>query len=224
MTFKEHSEAFLRQNGIRINPNLPELTAGEFRTQEEMLRRGVCAFLAAQIAIDVVNGRNGRESAEFFRDILERFGLADELTPDEHRLFALADGADGSDLPETFANAMAWRIEMCMPLFRACGMLRDGMAYPDHPSDPMPVIVCIRGCEDYEALKKACGTPADKTQRMSGADLIYRMDWACVDARLNGRQAPGGLNYDVVVEQHKGFLWMIGAYDAENWDTVKPHT
>lgn len=223
MTRKERSEAFLRHNGIKINPNLPERTPGTLRTQDEIMRRSVTAFLAAQIAIDLVNDRGGRESAEFFAKLLNRFSLADALTPDEQRLFVLAEGADENLIPAAFANAMAWRTEMCMPLFRACGILRDGMAYPDRPSDLTPAVQRIRLCDNLGALRSIC-TPADPEQILDGADLIYRMDWACVDARLKKEQIPGGLNYDVIVEQHKGFLWMIGAYDAENWDTVKPHT
>ena len=223
MTRKERSEAFLRKNGVKINPNLPELTPGTFRTQDEILRRSVAAFLAAQIAIDLVNGRSGAESAAFFLPLLKRFQLTDDLTPDEQRLFALAEGADENLIPQAFANAMAWRTEMCMPLFRACGILREGMSSPDRPSDLSEAVRRIRLCDNLNALRSIC-TPADGEQIMDGADLIHRMDWACVEAMLNQEQPSGGLNPDVVVEQHKGFLWMIGAYDAENWDTVKPHT
>ena len=125
---------------------------------------------------------------------------------------------------ETFVNAMAWRTEMCMPLFRACGLLQESMYFPDRPSDLGAVVRLIQPHSDFASLLSACGQPATEEQLMDGADLIYRMDWACVDALIHKTEITGGLNYDVVVEQHKGFNWMIGAYDAENWDTVKPHT
>ena len=221
MTRKERSEQFLRKNGIPVNPNLAGLTPGTLKTPDEILRRSVTAFLAAQIAIDLINLRGGQESAAFFSGMLQKFGMEAEPTDDEQRLFALAAGGDGGNIPEVFANAMAWRTERCMPLLRACGILREGMSFPDSPSDLSAAVRRIRLCETYDALK-ALTQPADREQILDGADLVRRMDWACADARLKQQKAPAGLLYDVVMEQHKGFLWMIGAQGAENWDTVRP--
>ena len=65
-------------------------------------------------------------------------------------------------------------------------------------------------------------TPAEI---LDEADLIFRMDWACVEARLkNDPSLMGDLFQDVVVERHKGLNWIIGAYGADDWDTVAPHT
>jgi hypothetical protein len=48
-------------------------------------------------------------------------------------------------------------------------------------------------------------------------DLIYRLDWACVDARLNDLAAPTGVQAGVVMERHKTLKWLIS---GENWDEV----
>ncbi|WP_256481570.1 DUF4272 domain-containing protein [Brevibacillus ruminantium] len=32
---------------------------------------------------------------------------------------------------------------------------------------------------------------------------MYRYDWACVNARINGRTVEGGLNDEVVLECHR---------------------
>lgn len=52
--------------------------------------------------------------------------------------------------------------------------------------------------------------------------MIYRLDWACVDARIKGNEAPASLNADVVVERHMALNWLIG-YD-DDWDNVSTDT
>ena len=112
---------------------------------------------------------------------------------------------------------------MCVPLFWACGF-RKKLEYPSKMADTTKEVRLIGGCENFAELMKNV-----KMRRLSeildAADLIFRMDWACVEARLkNDRSIMGDLFPDVVVEQHKGLNWLIGAYDAEDWDTVRPNT
>jgi hypothetical protein len=55
------------------------------------------------------------------------------------------------------------------------------------------------------------------------ADLIYRYDWAVVDARIKGKEAPGNLNPGVVYERHYALNWLIG-YMGQEWDYVTTDT
>lgn len=55
------------------------------------------------------------------------------------------------------------------------------------------------------------------------ADLIYRIDWACVDARVNGSPTPEGVDCDVVQERHHALNWLIG-YQRQAWDDVSTDT
>ena len=55
------------------------------------------------------------------------------------------------------------------------------------------------------------------------ADLIYRYDWACVDARVNGGPAPSGVDCGIVVERHHALNWLIG-YQGQEWDDVSTDT
>ena len=56
------------------------------------------------------------------------------------------------------------------------------------------------------------------------ADLIFRYDWACVDARIKGEPAPAGLNSEVVYERHWGLNWLIDADGQNDWDLVSCNT
>lgn len=64
--------------------------------------------------------------------------------------------------------------------------------------------------------------PRGTQEILDEADLIYRLDWACVDARIKGNEAPASLNADVVVERHMALNWLIG-YD-DDWDNVSTDT
>ena len=54
------------------------------------------------------------------------------------------------------------------------------------------------------------------------ADLYYRADWACVDARI-GENEIKSLNPGLVYERHYAFNWLIRYRDQE-WDDVSCDT
>ncbi len=224
---KKRSERFLLSQHVQINPNLPEIANeadAEIKSPEEAVKRVVTAFLAAQIAIDICNGETGTESAEFFTNIIWELGLDNELTADEKKYFALADERAPRISPEA-ANQFQWRIETCMPLFWACGFLGDDdLPFPSDITDTTNLIQLLGGCHSFAEVMShvKMHTPSEI---LDNADVCLRMHWACVEARLkNDRSICGDLMSDVVMEQHKGFNWLIGAFDAEDWDNVRAHT
>lgn len=220
---KDKSERFLNKQNIKINPQLPVIEENaQIKTPEETLKRAVTAFFATQIAMDCLNpGSDVRESAEFFGDMLEQFGLENEPTEDEKVFFALAD-PNAQKPDEKKSSNMACRVEMAATLLWACGLM-DDLPYPDKETAYIEQARKIVACGNFDELLQSVRMRSPE-QILEKADLLFRMDWACVDARLKGERPTGNLNPDVVVEQHKGINWLIGASDAENWDTVKPHT
>lgn len=223
---KERSEKFLNKKNIKINPHLPVIedeTEAKIKSPEETVRRAVTALFATQIAMDFLNPESDvKESAAFFGEMLERLGLSDEPTPEEKMFFALVN-ANAPQPTEKFASDMAWRIEMVIPLLWACGIISEDMSYPDKMSEYIEQARVIAACDNFDELMQKVNM-RNPSKILDKADLLFRMDWACVDARLRGEIPSGNLNPDVVVEQHKGINWLIGAFDAENWDKVKPHT
>lgn len=220
---KERSEKILAKHKVMINANLPRIESEDeahIKSPEEIVKRAVTAFITAQIAIDICNDSGALESAEFFAPILERFGLTDELTEDEKPYF---DTEKCNDITKDAAYQLQWRIEMCMPLFWACGFWKK-LDYPKDMTDTSELITLIDSCNNLAELMSHVKMRS-ATEILDLADLLFRMDWACVEAWLKKDPSiMGDLSSDVVVEQHKGVNWLIGAYDAENWDTVAPHT
>ena len=223
LTRKQRTEKLLQGFNISINPNLPEIKSEDnlsIKSPEEIVRRAVTAFITAQIAIDICNDNGAAESAEFFTPIMERFGLMSELTDDEKVYFNLSEC---DNISKGEACQIEWRLEMCIPLFWACGFWKK-IEFPSEMTDTSKLITLIGGCESFDELMSHVKMRT-ASEILDGADAAFRMDWACVEARIkNDKSISGQLSHDVVVEQHKGFNWLIGAYDAEDWDSVKPHT
>lgn len=220
---KERSEKVLAKHNVMINPNLPNIEnedEAEIKSPEEIVKRAVTAFITAQIAIDICNDNGALESVEFFTPIMERFGLMGELTEDE-KIYFDKDKCD--NISQDDAYQFQWRLEMCVPLFWACGFWKK-LDYPDEMTDTTKLTKLISGCENFDELMSHVKMRSS-SEILDCADLLFRMDWACVEARIkNDPEIMGDLSSDVVVEQHKGINWVIGAYGAENWDTVYPHT
>lgn len=220
---KARSEKLLAKHKVAINPNLPVIENEQqvrFRTPEEIVKRAVTAFITVQIAIDICNDNGALESVKFFSPILDRFGLREELTPDEKPYF---DETECDNISQDDAYQFQWRNEMCVPLFWACGFWKK-LGYPDKMTDTVKLTILIDQCEDFNELMSNVKMRSP-SEILDSADLLFRADWACVEARLkDDPDLAGDLFPDVVVEQHKGFNWIIGAVDAENWDTVAPHT
>ena len=56
------------------------------------------------------------------------------------------------------------------------------------------------------------------------ADLIYRLHWCVVDARLrNQPEPPADLQPGVVYERHYALNWLRGYHNAD-WDDVSTDT
>ena len=223
MDRKTRSEKVLKKHKILINPTLSRIAdenEARLKSPEEIVKRGVTALLTAQIAIDILNNADVEKSVEFFSPILDRFGLRGELTEDEKPFWDLSL-CGGIGVPQ--ANNVQWRLEMCAALFWACGFIRK-LPYPSEMIDTTAQTFMLANSNSFEEIMRNVKMRSLK-EILDATDLIFRMNWACVEARVkNDPSIRGDLFPDVVWEQHKGFNWLIGAYDADNWDTVNPHT
>ncbi len=58
---------------------------------------------------------------------------------------------------------------------------------------------------------------------LDAADLVCRYHWAIVNARVNDREPPSGLDSSVVIERHHALNWLMG-YMNQEWDDVSTDT
>lgn len=207
---KNESIQNLKQNLIPHIDHLPVIESVEeaqMRTAEEIAKRAIACLWVIQVACDLNNDQYDDETQEFVFDILKKMQVLDELTEKERAIL-------NRDASEQDVVNMVWKYEAYWILLWALGIV-DELSYPDHIIDCDFAIQAVTSCETFEAfMAKVKLREIDEI--LDQADLIYRYDWACVDARLKQQQAPANLNSSVVVERHGALNWLIQA--ESDWD------
>ena len=205
---KQQSIALLKEQGVPYIEHLPVIeNADEVRLRgaEEIARRAICCLITIQLACDLQNQQDVEDSRLFMTGLLDRFGVRLFLTEKEKAIF------DGRATEQDWVN-MVWKYEAYWPLIWALGLV-DSLNFPDQ--------ICTKATFD-ELMKDVQLRSIDDI--LDEADLIFRYDWACVDARIKGEPAPAGLNSEVVYERHWGLNWLIDADGQNDWDHVSCNT
>ena len=220
---KEKSIALLKERGVPYMEHLPLIEAeGEVnpRSAEEIARRAIACLLTIQVACDASKGMSEAdldESRKFIWSVAEKFGVENEFTPKEKAFF------DGTPDMQAITN-MTWKYEAYWPLIWALGLI-ETLDYPGGICDCDLAIRTVSKCSDFNDFMQRVNLRST-AEILDEADLIYRYHWACVDARINGREAPAGLDSGVVQERHWGLNWLIGkgVEYYEDWDAVDTST
>ncbi|MGH9875716.1 MAG: DUF4272 domain-containing protein [Pyrinomonadaceae bacterium] len=207
---KRKSEAILLEEGVPFASHLPvvenEETA-QIRDHKEV------AWRAMALNIVACKGE-GLEQSRVLA-LIDQYKLTDVLTPNELH-FILSDAPS-----EHERKQFVWRYEAYWVLLWALHYVEE-LGRPDQICDvPRAVGIMVeRTAAEFirDARLRTAGEILDVV------DLIYRYDWACVDARLNGKAVPGGLDSDVVVERHQALNWLVGYGDNADWDHVSTDT
>lgn len=187
------------------------------KSREEMVKRAAALFAVAVYSEVILSEDSDREKALFyFNKMDELYGVKSYLTEKETAYI------DDPKPEQQTCIQFVWRYECCGVLLWAAGVV-DDLSYPSEIID-VPVLAAIfwqhKGLQDL--LSKGYSRP--ETEILDTADLTLRYDWACVDARIHGKEAPGGLDSGIVVERHYAFNWIIGTNNAANWDKIQPNT
>lgn len=213
---KARSIAYLKKHQIPYIEHLPLIETeaeAQLKSREEIARRAVCCLITIQHAYDRLQKREIANSQQYFLRYLQRWNLTDYLTSDEWQIFR-------GEAEQNMLMAFTWKYEAYWVLAWALGLV-DELAYPANFCDADQAIAFVSPHQEYAAFLAT-------TKRRSGAeildqtDLIYRLHWACVEARLQAAEMPSGLNPDVVLERHMALNWLVG-YD-DDWDNVSTDT
>ena len=215
---KQASIAILQEHGVPYIDWLPvieDASEARVRSAEEIARRAIACLITIQAAFDRYNDEYTPSVADKYQHILARYQLNDALTAEENAIY---NGAGG----EAEITKMTWKYEAYWTLLWALGIIPE-LDYPAHTIDCEAACQAVFDHQDFASFMTTVRLrPIEDI--LDQADLIYRYHWACVDARINGREMPGGLLESVVMERHAGLNWLIGAYDSDDWDDVPVHT
>ncbi len=80
------------------------------------------------------------------------------------------------------------------------------------------VRVTVLAVLSYNEFIKNITESRSVSEILDAADLYYRLEWACVDERLKGREMED-VHPGVVYERHDALNWLIHHMDRE-WDDI----
>ena len=217
---KERSVALLQTQGIPYLETLKsEVLEAEvqLKSREEMIQRATTLFAVAVYSEVMLSENPDRnEALTYFNKMDEIYGIHRWLTPAEQTYISNLEATEQEHIQ------FVWHYENCAVLLWAAGIVEE-LPYPSEICD-IPVIAAIfwqhQGTE--ELLTK--GIARSKEEILDMADLTYRYDWACVDARIHHKDAPAQLDGGIVMERHYTFNWIIGANCGADWDDIQPNT
>jgi hypothetical protein len=216
---KKRSIEILKAHNVPYIQHLPVIETAnnvKIRTVEEIAQRAVTCLLAIQVACDAAGAPgNFKKSRKFFGEKLIELGLEGFLTQKEQKIFK------GKCNNQDFVS-MTWKYEAYWILLWALGIVEQ-LDYPSEACDCEFAIHAVADCNSMNDFMKKVKL-RDISEILDEADLIFRYDWACVDARIHEEEAPAGLDPDVVYERHCGLNWLIDADGADDWDNVATNT
>jgi hypothetical protein len=213
---RNKSMALLRDRHIYVTPWLPllwERAEEPGRTVEEVCRRAAALLIVSLYSeCRVGEHMSYEESREFVNPIIEGYGAEGFFSPGEKAYL------DDPNSTEQTQIQYAWQYENLWVMEWALG-LTDDLFWPTRICDVPQSVRIMREYPSMEELTAAARLRPRK-ELLDQADLIYRLHWACVDARVMGMPAPQELEEGVVMERHRALFWLAGCDEMCGWDDV----
>lgn len=207
-TWKEQSEALLRERGVTVNTHLPPVAAESavtLQTKEDMLER--------MYALTLIAAKGEGVEQERLDKVKSDFGI-NALSPYETLIY------DKSVLDDRERAYASWRYESLNTILWALGLL-DTLPYPSAICDVSHIVgMVLKNHREALAAKAVVRSTAEVLREL---DRTYRMHWACVDARIKAQPVGGSLEPGVVYERHYALNW-ITRYGDQPWDNVSTNT
>lgn len=205
---KTNSIAFLNSKGIKTTPTLPFVESEEtteLRTKKEIIDRiyGLTLYAAYGEGVPKENLMRAAQDK----------GVS-SFTPHEQSILNKEELND-----QEKANA-TWRYESLQALLWAVGKI-DNLRYPSEICDVKSIVGAVIGVPRPE-FESSCMLRS-KAEILDELDKTYRMNWACVNARIKGEQVGGGIHPGIVYERHYAFNWLVN-YLGQDWDNVSTDT
>jgi len=184
----------------------------KLKTPDEIARRVISSLITIQVACDMQNGfETAEESRGFFYEEIQRFGLEDDLTEAEKRVFF-------EKPTEQELTDIAWKYESCWVLLWSLGLI-EKLDYPKKLCDAETAIdIIFQSLSLEEFLQDAKMRSASEI--LDEADLAMRYDHVCNTAKQKGKVPPCKLNGGVISERHHALKWLTGDESAKNWDNI----
>ena len=209
---KARSERILQERTIKINKHLPFIESEQetiIRNAQEIAQRVSVLAVVNMVSFDSIEAE---EAIEY----LKKYGLFELLTPDERDLL--------TNPTQEKKTRESWKAEGIYVLLWAL-KIQDELNFPDTMvmlNEMDPDRYPFTENKDPNDFINANDKTRAKSEILDANDLYYRLDWACVDARLNNRKITG-VNPGVVYERHYALNWLVNYMD-QSWDDISCDT
>jgi len=203
---KTKNETILNNNNIKVNHNLAFIESETIiRTAKEIAERLTVLSVTNSVAF---NNMSAQEAVSYF---IEN-NISELITPNE-RVFLENPSQDKK-------NQETWKCEGIWTLMWALNIV-ENLGFPDQMADlnniPFEKYPIGKDKNPNDFINSQFKVRS-KDEILNANDLYYRMDWACVDARINGKEI-SEINSGVVYERHYALNWLINNFDQE-WDDI----
>lgn len=212
---KRRSIGVLKEKGI---PFIEHLKAAVYESEcripekSEVVGRLSAVFAAAVIS-EVYASGGYEEPQEVSEDQLEQmeeqYQVSRWLSQEEQAYI------ENPQQRPLLHNKFGWRYECCSVLMWALSLIE--LKSPDQICDAAE-LGSIMWNNTFDSLMKQ-STLRSRDEILDMQDLVFRYDWACVDARIHQKELEG-LNGEIVYEWHYALNWLVGADGNREWDEV----
>ena len=193
-------------------PTIESLPAIE--SESEITLRTKEAIINRALVLNYLGLKSEGLETELLAHFENKYKISEQFTPIELQY-------KNTEMPSQQQTANAnWRYESLHVLLWSLGYI-DSLVYPDNICNVAEDTKIIFQMTKQEFIDNA--KLRTKEEILNQADLIYRIHWACVNARIKKTPAPGNLNTSVVYERHFCLNWLI-SYMDQSWDNVSTDT
>lgn len=218
------SRKLLNSQFIYVPPFYPVIEQEKdctFRSPEEIVKRAI-GLLAVSLYSEcrLGEGNSHKEALDFVNQCLSCFcgdqGLEQFCSPKEWSYLNNPDSTEQEQI------SYSWQYENLYVMEWALGMWEE-LEFPDHICDVGAIVHLISPCNSIQEILDL-SRPRTGKELLDACDLIFCLDWACVDARLRQIHTPANMDGGVVMERHKSLNWLVGYEDSASWDEVFTNT
>ena len=208
---KEASHAILYSQNIKVNEGLPLIEENiKIRTKKEIVDRAIALCLISVYAEGVCTDIPIDKIHSFIHPMIEKYQAESFFTEAETAFMQMQQPTKHE------AIQFSWKYECYHVLLWTLGFLLH-LGKPNEICDVGNIVKILKTHDNYDLFFHAA-TLRNREEILDEADLIYRYDWACVDARIHGFQIEE-INSSIVMERHRALNWIIN-YMNQDWDHV----
>ena len=207
---KARNIAVVRVLGLPYSDHLPvieDINSVQPRTAADIGQRCLALTLCA------VKGELQGESDEIIQELLEKWSVRPFLSPTEEAFIR-----NESPAAQEYIDH-CWGYECVHILMWALGHLTD-IKSPHSICDVPGEMSLLRGLGAEGLVKEA--RLRSQEEIFEAADLYYRLHWAAIQLRLDGKSSTQ-IDEGIVRERHRALNWLIRYMGAE-WDNVTTDT